>query len=258
MLGLASGTGITLIQASYQRANRKERRSPVMPRQEAKQQLANSPRPLTIPVLANLPAIDWSTAENHDVSDFAAGMSKVHEALGACHKGELHRRLLVLAGEYGEDAAAVAVSLAAIAAASQSVLLIDADTEGRTASSITGDRSMTGLLDAAAGRCNLANAISLDPATNINVVRAVGRFPVDIDIDAAFKLTKHFGMVIVIGIARRLNPSAVTLAQVADHILLVAKADQTDDNAMERLVSDLGKNSGKICGRVLTGGALAA
>ena len=152
------------------------------PHQEAKQ-LTNPPRRLPIRILANLPAIDWSSAANHDDSSFAAEISNVYEALRACHKDELHPRLLVLACDYGVDAAAVALSLAATAAASQSVLLIDADTEGRTVSSITGGRSKTGLLDAAAGRCNLAAAITHDPAMNIDVVRAVGRFPVDVDLD---------------------------------------------------------------------------
>ncbi len=261
MLGLASGTGITVIRASYQRASQQERHGPVIALQDAKQLAASPttlPRPVTIPILAHLPAIDWSSAGNLDYTDFAVGISKVYGALRACQMDKQHPRLLVLACDYGEDAAAVAASLAATAAATQSVLLIDADTEGRTASSLAGGQSKTGLLDVAAGRCNLANAITHDPATNINVVRTVGRFPVDVDVVSSFEQTRRFDVVIVVGIAQWLIPSAFALAQVVDHILLVAKADRTDDQAMDRLVADLGTDSAKIRGRVLTGRLLAA
>ena len=53
---------------------------------------------------------------------------------------------------YEDDSIAVSLMLAAVAAATQQVLLIDADLELRTLSAVDGDQSDAGLVDVAVGR----------------------------------------------------------------------------------------------------------
>jgi len=77
----------------------------------------------------------------------------------------------------------------------------------------------------------------------------------DEDIRIAFAQTKYFGMVIVTAMDLRGDPTARFFAGLVDHIVLVSRADEADEAAVEQFVSSLGLDASKIRGAVLTGGA---
>jgi Mrp family chromosome partitioning ATPase len=156
----------------------------------------------------------------------------------------------------------VALGLAALAAAKQRVLLIDADLERRTLSAVGADRSEAGLVDVAVGRRPLSDAIVRDQATNIDLLPFVSpksrrdREIRDEDLKVAFAQTKNFDMVIVAAMDCGRDPSAALFAGLVDHIVLVAKAEASE-GVIEELVARFGLDARKIRGAVLTGAGVA-
>ena len=153
--------------------------------------------------------------------------------------------------------------LAAVAAATQQVLLIDADLEQRTLSAVDGDRSDAGLVDVAVGRRDLRDVIVRDDETNINMVPFVSpssrrdRRISEADIEEAFAQANRFDMVIVAAVELNRNPSTRFFAGLVDHIILVARTDGRNDGAVEDFVAQLGPDARKIRGAVLTGAGTA-
>ena len=126
-----------------------------------------APRSSAVPVLALLPHFDKTqclSALNDPKSRVATEMQKVHEAVRANHKKRGNPSVLVIAWHDEDDAAAVALNLAAVAAVTQRVLLIDADLERRTLSAIDADQSEAGLVDVAIGRRLLSDVVVRDQA----------------------------------------------------------------------------------------------
>jgi polysaccharide biosynthesis transport protein len=219
-----------------------------------------------IPVLAVLPAVDVSfglNAVDDPKSSFAKGIHKIYDALQASHDRQDNREdnpsVLVVALDAEDDSATVALTLAAMAAESQRVLLIDADIERRTLSAIDAEQSEAGLVDVATGRRLLSEVITRDRETNINLAsfvspdsRREGRIH-DADIRRAFDQTKRFDLVIVAAIDVTGDPSTRFFGAVVDHIVLVAKADDHDEIALARLSVRLGLDAKKVRGAVLTG-----
>jgi uncharacterized protein involved in exopolysaccharide biosynthesis/Mrp family chromosome partitioning ATPase len=220
---------------------------------------------LKIPVLAVLPAVDVSfglSAVDDPRSSFAKGIHKIYNALQASHDRQENRQdnpsVLVLALDAEDDSATVALTLAALAAERQRVLLIDADIERRTLSALDAAQSEAGLVDVATGRRLLSDVITRDRETNINLVSFVspesrrdGRI-LDDDIRRAFDQTKRFDLVIVTAIDVTGDPSTRFFGKVVDHILVVAKADEHDEAAVARLIGRLGLDAKKVRGAVLT------
>jgi len=167
--------------------------------------------------------------------------------------------VLVVASSAGDDTAAVAVTLAAAAAASQRVLLIDADLERHTLSAIDAEETDAGLVDVAVGRRELSDVIVRDRDTNVNLASFVSsgsrrdRPISDADVKRAFDKTRRFDMVIVAAVGLRRDPSARFFASLVDHIVLVAHADERDEEAVQLFVSRLGVDAVKVRGTVLTG-----
>jgi succinoglycan biosynthesis transport protein ExoP len=267
VLGFAAGSGIVLLrppglepaspQASLGAAARHKlsrlarRLLPVAPI------TADMP---VVPVLASLPGVDVSfglNAADDPTSRFALGIRKIHDAVRASRDG--NPSVLIAASDDADDTAAVALTLAAVAAAKQKVLLIDADLERRTLCAIDAEQSDSGLVDVAVGRRRLADVITRDKATNINLASFVASAsrrdrPIsDADVKAAFDMTKSFDMVIVAAIDFRSDPSARFFAGLVDHIVLVARADQSDDAAVAQFISVLGADAQKVRGTVRTG-----
>ncbi len=215
-----------------------------------------------IPVLAILPAVDVSfglNAVDDPKSSFAKGIHKIYDALQASHDRPDNPSVLVVALDAEDDSATVALTLAALAAESQRVLLIDADIERRTLSAFDAEQSEAGLVDVATGRRLLSDVITRDRETNINLASFVspdsrrdGRIH-DADIRRAFDQTKRFDLVIVAAIDVTGDPSTRFFGGVVDHIVLVAKADEHDEAAVARLVVRLGLDAKKVRGAVLTG-----
>jgi uncharacterized protein involved in exopolysaccharide biosynthesis/Mrp family chromosome partitioning ATPase len=215
-----------------------------------------------IPVLAVLPAVDVSFGLNSvddPKSPFAKGIRKIYDALRAGHAQPDNPSVLVVALDADDDSATVALTLAALAAGKERVLLIDADIERRTLAAIDAEQSQAGLVDVATGRRLLSDVITRDRDTNINLASFVspesrrdGRIA-DADIRRAFDQTKRFDLVIVAAIDIAGAPSTRFFGAVVDHIVVVAKADEHDEAAVARLIGRLGLDAKKVRGAVLTG-----
>jgi len=221
----------------------------------------------SIPVLAVLPNVDVSfglDAAEDPKSRFAKELRKVLEALRASHKTRGNASVLIVASDDEDDTVAVALTLATVAAATQRVLLVDADLERRTLAAIDADRNEAGLVDVATGRRELADVIVRDQETNINLVSFVSpssrrdRRINEADVKQAFDQTRRFDMVIVAAVDLARNPGTSFFAGLVDHIVLVARSDEQNAGAVEQFISRLGLDARKVRGVVLTGTAATA
>jgi Mrp family chromosome partitioning ATPase len=216
-----------------------------------------------IPVLAVLPATDVSfalEAADDPTSPLTREMHKVYDELRASHGAHGNPSVLVIAADDKNDGATVVLTLAAVAATTQRVLVIDADLERRTLSALDAEQGDAGLVDVAVGRRALSEAIKVDRDTNIGLMAFVtpgsrrDRRVYDGDIKSAFAQTKRYDLVIV-GAMDDADPSLRFFADLVDHIVLVDDAETFDEAALERFVARLGLDAGKIRGAVLTGAA---
>jgi len=215
-----------------------------------------------IPVLAVLPNVDVSfglSAAEDSKSRFAGELRKVYDAVRAAPNSPGNPSVLVVACDDEDDTIAVALTLAAVAASTQRVLLIDADLDCRTLSAIDADRNDAGLVDVAVGRRDLADVIVRDQETNINLVSFVSpssrrnRRISEADVRHAFDQTKRFDIVIVAAVDLARNPGTNFFAGLVDHIVLVARTDDQHKDAVRQFVSRLGLDARKVRGAVLTG-----
>jgi len=275
MLGAATGVGIVLVRPQPDEDTAWQRRNNAWQRgsDSWRNRIGGAAKRATmgfwpgagsskIPVLAILPAVDVSfglNAVDDPKSSFTKGIHKIYDALQASHDRPENPSVLVVALDADDDSATVALTLAALAAESQRVLLIDADIERRTLSAIDAEQSEAGLVDVATGRRLLSDVITRDRETNINLASFVspdsrrdGRIH-DADIRRAFDQTKRFDLVIVAAIDVTGDPSTRFFGGVVDHIVLVAKADEHDEAAVARLIVRLGLDAKKVRGAVLTG-----
>jgi uncharacterized protein involved in exopolysaccharide biosynthesis/Mrp family chromosome partitioning ATPase len=273
LLGFASGVGIVIMRGSAEDAAPRPARTQARPQAKtsagygrlgafAKKLWETPEPPRAITVLATLPSVDTAfglEAMEDPHSRFARQIRKVYDAVQASHKKHGNPSVLVVAADDEDDTASVALMLAATAAATQRVLLIDTDLKCRTLSAIDADEGEAGLVDVAVGRRELSEVIVRDRDTNVNLLPFVSpnsrrdRRISDADIKEAFDKTKRFDMVIVAAVDVRRDPSARFFAGLVDHIVLVARADERDDDAVELFVARLGPDAQKIRGAVLTG-----
>ncbi|MGH6674656.1 MAG: GumC family protein [Xanthobacteraceae bacterium] len=217
--------------------------------------------PPGIPVLAKVPAI--TAAFGPDTMDepnsrFAAGIRKVYDTVRARRHNGDNPSILIVAADDDEDTAAVALTLAALAASTERVLLIDADLERRTLSAIDADRTEAGLVDVAVGRRMLADAVVCDRHTNINLIPFVSpksrrdRQINEDDVRGAFAQTRQFDVVIVAAMDLNCDPSGRFFAGLVDHIVLVIKAEAAGRVGLDDIVSRLGFDARKVRGAVVT------
>ncbi len=268
LLGFASGVGIVLTRAAVKDTAppQPEPRAATAGRLRAfAKRLWSAPAdaaPAAIPVLARLPDVDIAfglDAVDDPQSRFAREIQKIYRAVRQSPRKRDNPTVLVAAADDEDDTAAVALTLAAAAAASARVLLIDTDLERRTLSAIDADDSDAGLVDVAVGRRDLSEVVVRDRETNVNLVPFVSphsrrdRRISDADIRDAFAKTKRFDMVIVAAADLRRDPSARFFAGLVDHIVLVSRADERDEDAVASFVSRLGADARKVRGAVLTG-----
>ena len=269
LLGFASGVGIVIMRGSAEDAAPRPAKTRAKTPADfgrlgafAKKLWETPEPPRAITVLATLPSVDTAfglEAVEDPHSRYARQIRKVYDAVQASHKKHGNPSVLVVAADDEDDTASVALMLAATAAATQRVLLIDTDLKRRTLSAIDADEGEAGLVDVAVGRRELSEVIVRDRDTNINLLPFVSpnsrrdRRISDADIKEAFDKTKRFDMVIVAAVDVRRDPSARFFAGLVDHIVLVARADERDDDAVELFVARLGPDAQKIRGAVLTG-----
>jgi uncharacterized protein involved in exopolysaccharide biosynthesis/Mrp family chromosome partitioning ATPase len=272
LLGFASGVGIVIMQGSGDDPAPRPAETPSRFGRltAAARKLWATPEPAdaaaAIPVLATLPNADVAfglDAVDDPHSRFAREIQKVYAAVRAHHKKPGNPSVLVIAADDEDDTVSVALTLAAAVAATQRVLLIDADFKRRTLLALDADEGEAGLVDVAVGRRELSDVIVRDRDTNVNLVSFVApnsrrdRRISDADIREAFDKTKRFDMVIVAAVDVSRDPSARFFAGLVDHIVLVARADDRDEDAAALLVARLGLDAKKIRGTVLTGVAAA-
>jgi uncharacterized protein involved in exopolysaccharide biosynthesis/Mrp family chromosome partitioning ATPase len=269
LLGFASGVGIVIMQGAAEDATPRPAKTPARTPANfgrlgafAKKLWETPEPPPAISVLATLPNVDIAfglDAVEDPHSRFAREIQKVYEAVRASHKKRGNPSVLVVTADDEDDTASVALMLAAAAAATQRVLLIDTDLKRRTLSAIDADESEAGLVDVAVGRLELSDVIVRDRDTNVNLLPFVSpnsrrdRRISDADIKVAFDKTKRFDMVIVAAVDVARDPSARFFAGLVDHIVLVARADERGDDAIELFVARLGNDAQKVLGAVLTG-----
>ena len=265
MLGAACGTGIVIMRALHEPGI--ARRENIEPRPNRfgaavkKLWRAQTAVP-TIPVIAELPPVDVSyslAAVENPNSRFAREIRKISDALRENHTKRANPSVLVVASCDEDDTTTVALSLAAATAATQRVLLIDADLQRRTSSALDSDPAEGGLVDVATGRYELSDLIVHDRDTNINLLPFVApdsrrdRNIRDTDVKQAFDKTRRFDMVIVAAVDFNGDPSTRFFASLVDHILLVARPIEKDRRAAEQFMSRLGPDALKVRGVVLTG-----
>lgn len=261
LLGLAAGSGLVLLRDAFPDA------LPRLPHGgfrgfKRKPEDTASPPPdelsAGVPVLAKLPGVDSTGDTGEPNLRFAAGIRKVYEAVQANHKKRGNPSIMVVASHSDDDTAAVALTLAALAAATQRVLLIDADLDQRTLSAIDADRSEAGLVDVATGRRLLSDVVVRDHDTNISMIPFISphsrreRAIKGDDIKTAFAQAKHFDVVIVAAMDLVRDPSARLFAGLVDHIVVVAKAEDAERGAIAEVVSGLGLDARKLRGAVVT------
>ena len=187
-------------------------------------------------------------------------MRKIYDELRAAHAGPGNPSLLVLATGDEDDAVTVALTLAAVVAATQRVLVIDSDVERRTMAAIDAEDGGAGLVDVAIGRRLLSDVIKLDRETNINLVPFVtpasrrDRRIYDGDLRRAFEQTRRYDLVIVATMSEH-DPSLQFFGGIVDHIVLVARAGDYDETSGGKFIVRLGLDLGKVLGAVLTGAA---
>ncbi len=262
VFGIAAGIGIVLAREAFDLAPPQRTRTSRRTLTSIIRGYLPSGRPSSIPILAVLPDVDLffglSAAEDLR-SRFAMELRKVHDAVRAGRKSRGNSSILVVASDDDYDTVGVALMLAAVNAATQRVLLIDADLERRTLSSIDADQNEAGLVDVAVGRRGLAEVIVRDRETNIDLVPFVSpssrrdRRISEADINEAFNLTKRFDTVIVAAVDLSLNPGTSFFAGLVDHIVLVTSANGRSAGDVESFISRLGPDARKIRGVVLTG-----
>jgi Mrp family chromosome partitioning ATPase len=260
MLGAAAGAGIVLVRPPASAGTGQRGIGEALQRALAAVGLWTAP-PAGVSVLAMLPDADVSfslNAVDDPTSPFAREMRRVYDELQANQTAPGNPSVLILAADDEDDAPIVTLTLAALAAATQRVLVIDPDLDRRTLSAIDAEDSGGGLADVAVGRRLLSDVTRLDGETNINLVPLVSpasrrdRRIYDGDLRRAFDQTKRYDLVIVAAMGER-DPSLHFFAGLVDHILLVARADDYDEAAAGQLIARLGLDTRKVRGAVLTG-----
>lgn len=264
LIGVGAGTGLVLSEsAAKTKPRRSEPGSWLAGLKSATAKLRPAaPDTGALPILAVLPNVDVSyglSAAEDPESRFASEIQKVQDAVREAHKGRGNPGVLVITSSDEDDTVAVALMLAAAETVKNRVLLIDADMERRTLSALDADHTNSGLVDVAAGRRNLDEVVVRDADTNINLVpfvapgsRRNGSLR-EVDVKKAFEQAKRFDMVIVAAIRLNGDPCTRLFASLVDHIILVARADEQNTAAIERLMADLGRDARKVRGAVLTG-----
>jgi polysaccharide biosynthesis transport protein len=263
-IGIAAGTGIVLMRgpAGDEAPPRRYVDAAVGRRRTRLSRARATSSASSIPILATLPDVDVSFGldEIEDPrSRFAQEIRKIYDVVRESDRKPGGPSVLVIALDDEDDAATVALPLAASAAATQRVLLIDADPERRTLSAIDADKSEAGLVDVAAGRRDLADVVIHDRDTHINVVPFIAvssrrsRRISDEDVKQAFDRTKRFDLVIVAATADDDSPGTRFFAGLVDHIVVVTSAGDDADDTVAAFAAQLGQDAGKIRGTVLTG-----
>jgi uncharacterized protein involved in exopolysaccharide biosynthesis len=269
-IGVASGTGLVLMREPVfdgrPDRGRSSDRKPVLwgnfRRTARRATPAEASGEWRIPTLAALPAADIAfslDAVERPSSLFAREMRKILDEIGSFHNDTDSASVLIVGAGPNDEPAALALPLAATAAETLRVLLIDADLDRRTLSAIDADDAEAGLADVAIGRRDLSDVVTVDRETNINLVPLVAahsrrdRRIQEADIKRAFDQTRQFDLVLVSATSADGEPSIRFFAGLVDHIVLVTTPRLYESAWAESLVQRIGLDRRKIRGAVLVG-----
>jgi hypothetical protein len=240
--GLGAGTGLAFLRDA-RRAARPHEAAPPAPAVAAP---ANEP-----PLLAVLPP--HTHARELEVlgqpqSRFASEIRALEKTL----RQTSPRRLLILGVKDDDAAAAVALNLAAVAANTQRVLVVDADPSRRALARLLLFAPAGGLTDARTDKGSLETLIKRDERSRIHIVPLSPRSRRDVpkpeDIKAAFDLAAGYDLTIVTGAGR--NGALPALAGVVDRIALVLDAGGIQAGDAE-ILALLDGSEGKLAGIVV-------
>lgn len=270
MFGTGAGTGLAFLREwqeggeAFGQATPRSSRSPMQGGGTKRAVPADATA--AFPVLAELSKSGGARhagALDDPESSIAAEMRKVYAAVRENHKRNVGATVLITAADEDDDTTIVALHLAAVAAATQRVLLIDADVNRRTLSALVPDQTEAGLVDVATGRKVLAGAVIQDLRTKIMVLplvspksRRKGAINEE-DLKAAFEQTRRFDLVIVVAPNHDTDPSARFFAALVDHIVLIHKPGEAGKRALDQLISSLNIDPRKVRGTVLAGAQAA-
>jgi uncharacterized protein involved in exopolysaccharide biosynthesis/Mrp family chromosome partitioning ATPase len=214
-----------------------------------------------LPVLAALRQSDLKQrllAFHAPGSGFATEIRRLSLMLDMAGGGDSGKSVLIAALDDDDElASAVALNLAAVAAADERVLLIDADVNRRTIGTMLRDWPKGGLVDVALDRMPLTDAVVRDDRTQISLLPLVSpmtrrhRVVTPTDIKVAFDRTQRFDLVVVAGRSHRHDPSAQLFGQLVDHIVPVIKRSDTSLRDIADLTAVLGEDVAKVRGAVV-------
>lgn len=245
LLGIFTGTGLTLLRPRNQGAHQK----PLLDESA-----------LSLPVMAQLPAIrteDPLALFQNPNGSAAMELRRLQNAIRGPRPKWTGQKVLLLAQHDYASSAAVAINLAVLAAANNSVLLIDTDIRRRMISMLVSNVGEACLMDVLTGRKLLSESVIHDKRTNLNFLPLLANTNVsygnieDKEITSAFDQMKRYDLVVVVATNEDDDQLGPSLANLIQDIVLVARSG-TDPRWFDTMISSFGENAHKIRGIVMT------
>ncbi len=230
----------------------------VMERFDDRIRTASQLRRLGLDVLAALPPFASGRRAAANGFDYAIRLlrAELRDAGDRLHQ----RTALVVGSQQHDGAAAVALNLAlAAATGGERVLIVDADPVNRTLSQLVAPRARIGLAEVLSGKATLNDALVGNPANGLQALPIAAR-------DVAYRgrpsrvayerliaeAKQKFAYIIFVGAPIMDEPDARAIAEAADQVALVLKAETTRRVDLAKALRALRVSGDKTCGIVLT------
>ncbi len=219
---------------------------------------ASQLRRLGLDVLAALPPFASGRRAAANGFDYAIRLlrAELRDAGDRLHQ----RTALVVGSQQHDGAAAVALNLAlAAATGGERVLIIDADPVNRTLSQLVAPRARMGLAEVLSGKVTLDEALVGNPSNGLQALPIAAR-------DVAYRgrpsrvayerliaeAKERFAYIVFVGAPISDEPDARSIAEAADQVALVLKAETTRRVDLAKALRALRVSGDKTCGIVLT------
>jgi len=221
---------------------------------------ASRDRPSNLSILAVFPQVDIPFALHaaaNPKSAFAREVDNLKRSLSPGAPVATPQTILFVASNPDDGTAAVPLALAAVAAKSQQVLLVDVDRDGRILSAFNVDDHNAGLIDVASGRRSLAEIVVRDRETGINLVALMSRFnrsnwPINkTHINKIFNEIRNFDLVVFVALDFGADAATRLFARPVDHIVLVAPEDELFNGAVDQFLRYISFAAQKVRGTAL-------
>jgi capsular exopolysaccharide synthesis family protein len=223
-------------------------------------------RRLGLPLLGIIPELKGRKSDGlvltngHRKEAFSEGYRVLRAALNTPPENGHGQVLLVTSTLPGEGKSLTAVNLAlTLASADQRVLVVDADMRRPTLDTLLGVKRAPGLCEVLTGMAPLESALQRVPGTRLRVLAAgtpVESNPADLLAtsgvrDLLLKLRGMFDRVIVDTPPAGALADALTLAPLAESVLVVARCGRVSADALGHLLARLAHARGQVAGVVL-------